>query len=397
MRFAMAWVFIRRFIFPLISIFLCSSPVFAQGSESRDPKAIFERGQKALTEGRYSAAEQDFDQLLRMGMRSAETYANLGVVYMRTNRPDAAIRALDRAKKLAPTAPGIDLDLGLVYFKQHEFKKAAPHFKEVISADPGNTQARYLKGMSDFMTDDFAAAVDALAPIVDRERDDLEYLFMLGISYGMLKRTDDSRQVFEHLVEAGGDTPHLHLLLGKAYMALGQQEKAKSELERAIVGEPLPYAHYYLGVLYKQLGNTDSAAAEFTKEIEVAPDNPWAYKDLSAIKLDQADLRGAMAILEKGIARNPDTPDLLAALGKAYLQVPNAERAIQDLRRAIALDSKNSSYHYQLGRAYLKAGRGQEARAEMARAQTLMNDAAQSQMEQLSRDSGNHVPASEPQ
>jgi tetratricopeptide (TPR) repeat protein len=368
----------------------------AQRPEARDAKTIFEHGQRALSEGRYSLAEQDFDQLLRMGVRSASTYANLGVVYIRTNRLDAAIKALDRAKELAPAMTGIDLNLGLAYFKKREFKKAAPYFGHVISADPGNLQACYLKGISDFMTDDFAAAVDALAPIMDREHDDLEYLFMLGTSYGMLKRTDDSRQVFERLVGAGGDTPHLHLLLGKAYLALGQHEKAESELERAIVGERLPYAHYYLGVLDRQLGKLDSAAAEFEKEVEIAPGNPWAYKDLSVIKLDQADVRGAIVLLENGIARNPDTPDLLAALGRAYLQVPNPERAIQVLRHAIALDPKNSSYHYQLGRAYLKAGRRQEVRAEMARAQALMNDVAQSQMELLSRDRSTQAPPSEP-
>jgi tetratricopeptide (TPR) repeat protein len=391
----MAWHFIRRIINALIPFFLCSSPLFAQKSESRDPKAIFEHGRRAISEGRYAVAEQDFEQLLRMGVRSASTYANLGVVYMRTNRLDAAIKTLNYAKKIAPGMTGIDLNLGLAYFKQREFKKAAPYFGHMISADPGNVQARYLKGISDFMTDDFAAAVDALAPIMDQERDDLEYLFMLGTSYGMLKRADDSRQVFGRLVEAGRDTPHLHLLLGKAYMALGQQEKAKSELQRAIVGGLLPYAHYYLGVLYRQLGNADSAAAEFEKEVEVAPGNPWAYKDLSEIKLDQEDTLGAILLLEKGTARNPDTPNLLAALGRAYLLISDPERAIPAFRRAIALDPKNSSYHYQLGRAYLKAGRRHDASAEMARARALMVDLAEGQMEAFSRDRGTEAVPSE--
>jgi tetratricopeptide (TPR) repeat protein len=376
----------RKIIIALMPVFLCSFPSFAQRPESRNPRAIFEHGQRALSEGRYSVAEQDFDQLLRMGERSASTYANLAVVYIRTNRLDAAIRALDQAKELAPGMTGIDLNLGLAYFKKREFKRAAPYFGHVISADPGNLQAHYLKGISDFMTDDFAAAVDALAPILDQEHDDLEYLFMLGTSYGMLKRTDDSQQIFKHLVEAGGDTPHLHLLLGKAYLALGQTEKAESELEGAIVGERLPYAHYYLGVLDRQLGKLDSAAAEFEKEVEIAPGNPWAYKDLSEIKLDQADERGAIVLLEKGIARNPDTPDLLAALGRAYLQVSDPDRAISVLRHAIACDPKNGSYHYQLGRAYLKAGRHTEAGREMSRARNLTSEVSEGQMGVLSRD-----------
>lgn len=379
-----------RLFISLASVILCSFPwlprTFAQHPETQDSRSIFEHGQRALSGGHYAVAEQDFNQLLRMGVRSAPTYGNLGVVYMRTNRLDAAIDAFNRAKAIAPGLTGIDLNLGLAYFKESDFKKASAYFAHVISADPGNLQAHYLKGTCDFMTDDFVSAADALAPIMDREHDDLEYLFMLGISYGMLKRTEDSQQIFERLVQAGGDTPHFHLLLGKAYLALGQLQKAESELQRAVASHPLPYAHYYMGVLDRQSGQIDLASGEFEKEIEVAPANPWPYKDLAEIKLDQADERGAIVVLEKGIARNPDASYLLAALGRAYLQVPAPDHAIAVLKRAIALDPKNGGYHYQLGRAYLKTGRAAEATTQMTLARKLTDENSEGQMEVLSRD-----------
>src|ERR1035438_4251112 len=107
----------------------------------------------------------------------------------------------------------VDLNLGLAYYKQREFKEAVPYFAAVVSADPGNLQAHYLKGVCHFMMDEFDAAVTELAPLQDREQDDLEHLFMLGVSYGKLKRTDDARNIFARLLQSGGDTPHLHLLL----------------------------------------------------------------------------------------------------------------------------------------------------------------------------------------
>jgi Flp pilus assembly protein TadD len=346
-----------------------------------------ERAQIALSKGQYSSAEKDYNLLLRMGVHSAAVYSNLGVVYLRTGKLDEAVQVLKKARTLAPNVAGVRLNLGLAYYRQREFKQASRYFGEVLSIDAGNTQARYLKGICDFMTDDFAAAVKAFEPIEESEGNDLEYLFMLGTSYGMLKRTDDSRRAFERLVEVGGDTSHLHLLLGKAYLALGQQEKAESELQRATKGDTLPYAHYYLGVLYRQLGKTELAAAEFEKEMQIAPNNPWAYKELSTIKWDQGDLRGAIAILEKGNAANPDTADLLAALGRGYLQVAEAVRAVDLLKRAVALDPKNSSYHYELGRAYLKTGHKAEANEEMALARSLLNEGFEGQMGALSRDS----------
>ena len=66
--------------------------------------------------------------------------------------------------------------------------RASRYFGEVLSLEPNHVQARYLQGICAFMTDDFQAAVDSLRPLYAQEANDLEYLYMLGISNGMLKR-----------------------------------------------------------------------------------------------------------------------------------------------------------------------------------------------------------------
>ena len=115
--------------------------------------------------------------------------------------------------------------------------------------------------------DEFDGAVSELGPLQDREQADIEFLFMLGISYGKLNRPDDAREILAQLVQAGGDTPHLHLLLRKAFLALDDFARAQKELEQAAGGDwRLPYAHYYLGVLYEKLGKSDAAAVQFERK-----------------------------------------------------------------------------------------------------------------------------------
>lgn len=349
-------------------------------------KEIAEHGNRALAASDYATAEQDYKHLLRLGMRSASVYSNLGVVYLRTGRFDQAINVLLKAKNVAPSVAGIRVNLGLAYFRKHDFKAAAFYFGNALESDPGNLQARYLRGVCDFMLDNFSAAAKDFEPLQTDESNDLEYLFMLGTSYGMLKRTDDSLRTFKRMVEAGGNSPHLHLLLGKAYLALGQYDKAEPELNRATKGDSLPFAHYYLGVLNRETGHPDEAAMEYQKEIHVDPTNIFAYKDLADIRLDESDAHAAVAILEKGIAQNPHTPELLATLGRAYLQISKDDQAILVLRKAIALSPEVGSYHYQLGRAYLKAGRRAEANVEMARARSITSEVPEGKMRALSKD-----------
>jgi len=373
-----------------VQIGLAQSPATDARVPSPSPsnaERIAKEGQQALASGEYAVAERDYKQLLTLGVRSAPVYSDLGVVYLRTGRLDKAIQAFLEAKALAPSVAGIRLNLGLAYFRKHEFKPAASYFAGVVASDPNNVQARYLKGVCHFMLDDFADAVAAFEPLESQEQGDLEYLFMLGTSYGMLQRSENSLRVFERMIQVGGDTPHLHLLLGKAYLALGQNDKAAVELQRAAENGTLPFAHYYLGALYRQQGETELAAGEFEQEIESNPTNRSAYKELGEIRLEEKDdPQAAIAVLRKGVANSPDAPELFAVLGRAYLKVPDAEHAIAVLRKAVALSPQSSTYHYQLARAYLQAGRGEEANAEMTRARLLANEAPEGKMQAISKE-----------
>jgi tetratricopeptide (TPR) repeat protein len=372
----------------ILVIFLANRGVSGQQTQSPDRvKEVFEQGHRALIAGRYADAARDFESLLSIGQRSAPVYSNLGVAYLRTGKLDEAIRVLNEAKKLTPNMPGIDLNLGLAYYRQREFKQAVPFFAAVLVADARNIQARYVKGVCLFMMDDFEGAAKELEVLKDREQQDLEYLFMLGISYAKLKRGVDAQRVFAQLVSAGADTPHLHQLLGKAYLALNDYPKAETELEKAVAGDSrLPYSHYYLGVLYEKLGKFDAAAIEFEKETEISPKDRWAYEDLTRIELDQGNTRDAISLLQTAVVRIPDEASLYSALGKAYSQRGEYAQAIPELQHALALEPRNGNYHYQLGRAYLATGRQKEGKAEIAAARTLQTEVLEGQMEVFSRD-----------
>ena len=106
------------------------------------------------------------------------------------------------------------------------------------------------------------------------------------------------------------------------------------------------------------------------------PNNPWAFKELAIIKVDQGDVTGAKQLLERGVAHNPDTPDLYAALGRIYLQSANPKSAVLVLKRAISLDPRNGTYHFQLARAYQAQGLHEKANEEMAQTRALASGSA---------------------
>jgi Flp pilus assembly protein TadD len=93
----------------------------SQASSPQDLARIFQRGQTALQNGNLKEAEEDFRTVIAADPRAASAYANLGVIHMRRKEWRAALSALEHAQELSPHAPGISLDIGLVYYKQSRF------------------------------------------------------------------------------------------------------------------------------------------------------------------------------------------------------------------------------------------------------------------------------------
>ncbi len=99
---------------------------------------------------------------------------------MRRQSWSQALDLLNKAEKLAPSVSGIRLNIGLVYYRQSEFRSAIAPFESVVRDYPDSVQARYLLGLCYFFTDRDADAVRALQDLWPQESEDLNYLYVLG-------------------------------------------------------------------------------------------------------------------------------------------------------------------------------------------------------------------------
>ncbi|MGH9326874.1 MAG: tetratricopeptide repeat protein [Terriglobia bacterium] len=336
---------------------------FARATGLQDTaRRIFLQGEDALRTGRYAVAEQDFRRVTAIDPQSAAAYSNLGVVYTHFNRLEAAIGAFETARHLAPNLPGIDLNLAIAYYNEKRFRKAIPHFQRVLARDSLNVQARYLSGISYFLLGECRPALDALAPIMSQEKSDLDYLFVLGACYAKMNRASNSKSVLLQLVKAGGNSPHLHLLLAQAYLGLQENALARQEIESALVGDGrLPLAHYDLGLVDQRLGRLNRAAQDFRREGVLYPDEPWPYEKLGELWLARGEPERAVARFRQALSLDPPAVGALAGLGQAYMHQSRWEEAIACLLEGLQFQPKSADLHYQLGRAYLGAGERRRA------------------------------------
>src|SRR5947207_11189302 len=100
---------------------LCTEP-----SRPQEPKTLFEEAQRALAAGDYASAEKGFREVLKLDSQSAAAYSGLGVVYLRTEKINSAIRAFETGKNIARQAVSMDLNLPVAFRTQQTLRHAIP-------------------------------------------------------------------------------------------------------------------------------------------------------------------------------------------------------------------------------------------------------------------------------
>ncbi len=152
--------------------------------------------------------------------------------------------------------------------------------------------------------------------------------------------------LLEEIVESGRAFADVHHLLGVSFSLLGQPERARQELERALELNPRyleALIHY--GLVLNELGRTREADEAFRRAVaSVAP---------------PAD--GLPAHVAARLA------NLHAELADAYAEAGAVDRGIEEYRRALELGPAFHDLRYRLARLLLEAGRTLEAREALER------------------------------
>ena len=343
-----------------------ASRAAASASAGQDPEKIFAEGEASLGKGDLDAAERSFKRVLAIDPRAGTAYANLGVIEMRRKHWEQALDNLQKAENLAPEIPGIRLNIGLIHYRQGDYRHAIPPLESVVKDLPDSLQARYLLGQCYFFTDRYVEAADTLEPLWARQSRDLNYLYVLGISADKAERKELGDRAIARMAEVGGDSAEVHLLTGKAMLNLEAYGDAEKELTAAAQQDPnLPFVHFNLGMLYEKNGNYDRAKTEFLKDIALEPDVVFNYDELGNVHFLTDNDAEAEKSYRQALKLEPRmlTPHL--GLAKVYQRRGQYEKALAELDAAGKLDLQSSRIHYLRGQVLLKLGRKEEAKKEI--------------------------------
>ena len=352
----------------LIAIAVRALAQEAQASIAAD----YQTGEQALRRGALASAEKAFRNVSARSPNDVGAHANLGVIYMRQREWNRALGELETAKRLAPQMAGIRLNIGLTRFRQGNYADAIPALESVVRDDPGSEQARHILGLCYVFEDRYADAVGILEALWPSSNADLDYLYMLTIAAGKAGRHNLEEKASQRLLEVGKDSAELHLFLGRALLARGQDDEALTELKQAEqLSTKLPFVHYNLALAYKRQHELEQAKREFIKDRDIEPDVAYDYDELGTVSAMLGEDREAERYFREAVNRDARLGTSWYGLAKIYKQQRKYAEALRALKAAGEIDPNSASVHYLTAQVLLAQGENAEARKELAQVRKL--------------------------
>lgn len=353
-------------------------------------------GSARLRLGELDEAAAHFEAELRMDPRSEQ--ALLGLAEISLARGDGAI-ALERISAVWQSFPH-----WLASEPAFESGVIAPASAAKLVQSLGESNAgpaTYLRWVL------FAAAGDAARADAARAR------FERAIQDAPLRDGGASQAVAlcadhlylacaQALVSRSSMTRAELLLLGRAYVALGQHERAVIAFTHAMRGtdDELPEAVYWTVRALQSLADScfeqverlapdswrvyqlraeshrqrqadDEAIAEYRRAIEIKPDAAELHRSLGLIYLLNNAYDEAQQALEKALELDAANPRSLYVTGRLFVARQQHAESIRFLETALQLDPNLVEARPSLGRAYLRVGRVEEAVAQLEQALIL--------------------------
>lgn len=152
------------------------------------------------------------------------------------------------------------------------------------------------------------------------------------------------------LPSAGSDYQFL-LALGNAYMQLGRHEKADTVLNNATkIAADTAGVHRELGLSRLALGQEDLAVQEFEKALKAKPDDITSGINLTTLYLKRGQIDKALKLAGQMCDREPKNLSLLNLLGNIQFAAGLLPEADATFKTALALDTESVSAQLNLSK-----------------------------------------------
>jgi tetratricopeptide (TPR) repeat protein len=221
----------------------------------------FARARQAQSQQNLETAAEEYRVIVARNPRFAGAQLDLGIVYHQQREYRMAIKAFESVVSLQPELLGAQLFLGIDQYLVGDPKAVLQHLEKALELKPGDRQAGIYLALAHLALDQPEKAAQQLRRTARYSPEDPDIIYEEGKAY-----LNGMSQGLTFLRRAGGDSAVYHWALAMAAEQKNDQVSAVEEYLRALARDP-GIAELYLRVAppFERAGLPELAAACFER------------------------------------------------------------------------------------------------------------------------------------
>ena len=337
----------NRLVKYFIAFILLVSAGVAEMSAQYDRDAFFMRGRRALADGKYAQAIENFNVLAQLDTADYLNY------FFR----------------------------GIAKYNLGDLRGAKKDFDRSVRINPIFTSGYHYRGITDSRFGDYDSALSNLEKAISLRPGNVGLYFSRGVTYFLSRQFDKAVEDFDLYIRKEPKDPSAYLNRGASWLFLGDTLKAVNDYNKAIKIDRFdPEGYIRRGRLYAGQGDYDSAIADMDRAIELDTANTFAYFNRAIMYYEQQKYHAAMDDLNRVLRDEPGNALTLYNRGLISANLGAYEDALNDMDRVIDINPDNVLAHFNRASIFIELGMYQDAKEDYDKAIELYPDFAKAYM-----------------
>lgn len=265
---------------------------------------------------------ENLQVLLQEDPSNFQARRELSILLAQNGFNEEALSNIEYLIKYFPEDAELQYNVGILYEKIKDFKKAKKAYKKAIKISPQE-----------------------------------DFYYNLGEVLISLEEWDEAIEAFKTVLQTDSKDGNCYFNLGLCYYNKDEMNLATDNFQKSIELNPKDmFAHFYLGYIYQNNGLTNFAIESYKKVLEISPDYSWAYFNLASIAYKNENLDETKEYLLKTIEYNDGDIEAYKLLSKICIKESEFEEIITILETRLEKE-ENGDLFYILAQVYKYVGK----------------------------------------
>lgn len=266
------------------------------------------------------------------------------------------IASLNLAARIVSESEDAPLRVGIDFFEKKDYENALAYFDLALDEDPMNAEIHYYMGMC-YKENNVDMAVTEFLNAIKLDPTYIDAYYMLGVAYMALKQYQRASNYFEKVLEL--DPKHQEALfqLGLINTILEKNNSAFEFLQEISDVESNILIKYYIGINYVKIEKYAQAELIFNEVISKDPDFIPAYLGLGYVYLGLGNWSAGIDQLSNILSSAPANEEIHYILGLLHLGNNDFRSALNELEELYRIN-KSSEFCRRLSEALREQYRG---------------------------------------